>query len=556
MTYFTTVLALTLAMCTGLRFPDASSGRWVKTPIIQPFHAARATEESILVAWSIAHHSLEAVDRYELRVRWPLAVEPHDSNLISRTTPDGLYGEDKISNRSWAHVWSEFSLAYIGKGRQVNFTIPDRLVGVNGTVRVFDFQVRAITETDEWTDWSPSVLGHTLVPGVNERFNVELIGTGRNNPMHSQIIVAGTAVFNRTDLRGFALAVFDRKNFNLTKLDEYDVFESDSEADRMADDMLAQGPDKYVAVVSGYAWEWHFSVRLSKVFEFFGGYYVGQWSRVFENSIQPSEYADLQETASQETFAHPYCFFGSYGWGAGNGIESIQLNTGHYLAVGKAERAIAKIPIYYNYMLGRFIVGSEWEARSSDYFVKSQIPRAGTLHSPIKVENVVTPAFQVQPQSMYAPYIGNLHQTIEYLMEANETVVWDEFNATNYGFEIVQVLSRLPDPLVSSDPRAGTFLQTELERLWGGPSARDHPPSVEVGTTRVCPDILKNRESLNCSSYDSVSFPLLQFGIGLFPTTCHSGNAECASQAVVDEFSMIEASDEWVAGAVSARLGP
>ena len=546
----------------GVMFPsDPALSVWTASPALQPFHESRATGSSILLAWSTGKHSMEAIGHYEVRVRWPLAVEQYDYKLQARPTERDFFALDRVTNREWAKQWSEYTSVYSGLGRQWNFSTP---LSLNGTVRVFDFQVRAVSVTGLVSEWSEPVLMHTVLENRLERFSVELVGTGRNNAMRSLITVGGTAIVNKTDLRGFALAVFDRSNFSLAHVDVYDVFTNRSESARMVADIQKQGPDKFIAVVSGDAWEWNLTPQLASVLEVYGAYYVGQWARVFSNSIRPWEYADLAETASQDTFGHPYALLGQWGLGTGGGLESIQLNTGHYLTTGKAQRAIVRVQVYYNYMLGRYFIGNR-ETRSSDFFTKAQVPRPGTVHNPISQDHTVVPAYQVQPQLPYAPYIGNLHKSLEYLMEANETVVWDEYNSTNYGFEIVQVLEKLPDPLISNDPRVGSALETELERIWGGPTKRYSgvltgqtlPGTVQTGTVRICPTILSKRLTNDihsvCSDYDSPSLAgsasLIRFGQGMFPTLCHaSEDPNCTSQPSPGTFSKIFRADPWVSG--------
>ena len=523
------------------------SSYWITEPVLDPFADSRATGDSILMTWTPGSHVEDALSHYELRVRWPLVVEASDFMLHSQATPDGYFPSERVQNREWAKVWAEYALAYSGRGRQFNFSIPNQLSEVNGTIRVFDFQVRAINILGDASQWSPPVLGHTLLENTQERFLVELIGTGRNNAMFSQITVNGVSLFNKTDLRGLALAVFNRSDFSLKNLDSYDVFIDAAESRRMVADLRSlAGPGTFIAIVSGHAWEWRLSSQLATVLETYGAFYVGQWARIFETaSIRPSTYADLAETSSSDSFGHPYALFGSYGLGMGNGIESIQLNTGHYLATGKAQRAIIRLQVYYNYMLGRFFV-NRYDSKSSDFFVKSQNPPQKTLHNPISADQTVLPAYQVQPQSRYAPYIGNLYNQLEYVMEANETVVWDEFNSTNFGFEIIQVLEKISDPLVTGDPRTGDLRQTEMQRIW------PKPP--------ICAEMIGERHSLSfdslCPDYDdpelTTHVPLMRFGIGVFPTLCNPQNPDCASPVpTLETFSSITPFSSWTSATVS-----
>ena len=519
----------------ALLFPSrpTTPDDWTASPSLHPFHEVRATASSILLTWTKAVHSIDPVDKYEIRVRWPLTVEQRDYKVLSRATHDDLFPAARVANREWATAWSSWRTVYSGKGRQWKMSVGSVFPTLSPNQRVFDFQVRAVTSRGDASTWSRSVLGHLILQSNTDRFTLELMGTGRNNPGYSKISVNGVSVLSRADLKGFAMAAFDRSDFSLVHLDTYDVFSSASESSRMASDLRSQDTSRVVAIVSGFAWEWNLTPLLATALEEYGAYYVGQWSRVFGAvTLQASEHADFAETASQDTFGHPYAFVGQAGLGMGNGIESLQLNTGHYLTVGKAESAVIRISAYYSYMLGRFFFARSF-GETHRYFTQAQVPRAQTLHNPIPASKTVTASYQIQAQTSYAPYIGSLWNSVEYLMEANETVVLDEFNATNYGFEIIQV-TWLPDPLVTTDPRSSVWLQTELERVWGGPSVRysgiDHTTrlanSVTSDIVRVCPTALADRYTLNavCTDYDdpakTSSAPLMQYGLGMNPTKC------------------------------------
>ena len=527
----------------GLKFPSPpTSGQWTATPSLQPFLESRATSSSILLAWSLGRHSLYGIDRYEVRVRWPLTMEIYDFKFYPLATSAGMF-----PSLDRAKSWSSYFPVYSGLGRQFSFESA-QISGVQvNNQRIFEFSVRAVTDDDAFSSpWSAPVLMHTVFQDATlERFYVDLVGTGRNNAGYSSIFVKGESVFHRTDLKGFALAVFDRSDFSLKFFDQYDVSSTESESLRMANDLATHaGPEQYIAVVSGDSWEWKATPLLSKTLEGYGAYYLGQWAHVFSNQVQPSPYADLSETQSQDSFGHPYAFFGCAGWGPGNGYESLQLNTGQYLAREKSETAKIRIPLYYNYMLGRYFIAPFAQGiYTHEFFSKSQLPKPGSLHNPVPFRK--TAPIQISLQSKYAPYMGNLWNAIDYIREANETVILDEFNTTNSGFQIVQQMTYLPNPLVTEDPRPSNIFETELERIWGGPCARYSQVtgellsnSVSVSTTRICPSIFTDQV---CLEYDDgvTGVPLLEFAVGLWPTVCSSQDTGCISQTTLSSFSVI-----------------
>ena len=519
------------------RFPGYSNGFWISSPSIHDPTELRATETSILLAWSHAVHSIEPIDSFELQARYPTEISPYESLYLPIPTEDGFYPTSRIINREWSKSWSNWEPVYVGLGRQFRFDT-SQFSGLENQ-RVWDFRVRAKTVTGSYSSWSSIVPAHAIL--ARDRFNMEIFGSGKNSAGISEIKVDGQSLWRRRDKQGLTLAIFDRRDFSLVSLETFNTFNSSTESARMATAIRACGPDFVIAVVSSYAWEWHFTPVLASAMEDYGAYYVGQWSRIFDStSLQSSPFADLAETSSADSFGHPYAFVGMYGLGMGNGWESLQLNTGHYRTTGKSERAIIRLSFYFNYMFGKFLVGSQSTAQSHDLFVKSQRPRPGTVHAPIT--RVKTWNYAIQPVKEYAPYIGNLHNQIEFLMEANETVVISEYNATNFGFEIVQETAA--GPIVTVDPRQSNVL-TELEAVWGGPSTRYNiDGSVlanPVGTERVCADILENRFSpgTDCDEYDymgGVVPVLLQYGIGLWPGTCDRDG--CGVEVPVGDFSI------------------
>jgi hypothetical protein len=544
------IFFLLVGIASSLPFPDTSTGSWTLSPQIDAPTESRSTETTIFLTWSQGAHSLEPLSRYEVQARYPTAISPNDQYLyFPKPTQDGYY-PDRSIDRPWAVSWSDWSDVYIGMGRQYLFSV-SQFTGLSNQ-RVFDFRVRAVTSGSLTSDWSTVVPAHTILEGGKDRFLVELVATGKNNPGMSSIKIAGVTIFSRRDKVGLTMAVVDRANFQLLSVDTFDTFNDRAESRRLASSIRACGPEKLVLIVSSHGWEKSFTTNLADAMEMYGAYYVGQWARVFDAPpIQPNPYADLTGTQSSDSFGHPYAFIGMFGLGMGNGFESIQLNTGHYLTTGKAEPAIIRLSFYYNYMFGKYMVGSEEMSvtRSADWFVKSQAPRPGTVHAPIPGGPDPISLSSIQPQPKYAPYIGTLSHHIEFLMEANETVVLDQFNTTNFGFEIRQ--DNFFSQTITDDPRE-KILITELEYVWGGPSVRYNFDGSEVlsasastNTNRVCPDILPYlwMQGTGCSVYDdpvaTATVPMLQYGIGIWPTVCAASRAGCGAATPMVSFSMI-----------------
>ena len=531
--------------CVARLQPNGGTGEWLSIPSMHAPLGSRSTETTIMLSWTWAEHEFETIDLYEVQVRFPTEVaESENIYLPKAASISAAYPESIVANREWAVSWSPWYTVYSGPGRQFLFDKTQQLGGPGAADRrYFDFQVRAVTRESTLTsDWSPIVQGYTILEGSQDRVLLELVGTGRNNAGYTKVVLGDRELLNRSDLIGLTLLVIDRQDLSVVFIQTYNTFEYESESLDMARKILSYGPDYFIVIVSSGAWEWHATPVLTDALERYGGYYVGQWSRVFTgtSSLQYSPYADLAETASEDSFGHPYAFVGRYGFGAGGGYESLQLNTGHYLVTGKAERAIIRLELYYNYMFGRYMIGTPREGKkpiSADWFVRGQAPRPHTLHAPLPKSD--TPVWQIQTVPPYVPYVGSLWAQLEYIMESNQTYTVPEYNVVNYGFEILQNLDNRPDQ-ISDDPRVNVM--SELDRIWGGPSLRYSadgsgdllPASVTTGTDRICPDILENRLSpgVGCPDYDTsatAGIPLLQAGVGMWPTICDTSGTNCGS---------------------------
>jgi hypothetical protein len=526
---------------------SGGSSSWSQLPTIHPIGGSRSTETTILVTWSIADHEIETIGHYKIRVRFPIQVAESERVYLPKySNITAAFPETVVNNREWAVSWSPWYVVYAGLGRQFMFDTSHHLGGVVNR-RYFDFQVSAVTaETTIQSPWSNAVQGYTVLEGTRDRVIVELTGTGRNNVGLTKVLLAGQTLLNRADLIGLTLFVLDRRDLSVAFTQTYNTYASELEARNMAQKIRSYGPNFFILVVSSGAWEWHATPTLTDILEDYGAYYFGQWSRVFgADTVQYSPYADLAETSSQDSFGHPYAFFGWYGLGAGGGFESLQLNTGHYLVTGKAAKAIIRLELYYSYMFEKYMVSSNREILSAEFFTKGQSPQPGTVYAPLPLVGNPPPVWQVQPVSLYSPYIGNLWAQLEYLMEANETFTVPEYNVTNYGFEIVQRLVNRPAQ-VSNDPR--TNVLTELERIWGGPSLRYSNvssgtllgASASAGTVRVCPNVLANRwnPGTGCAVYDATGAnPLLQFGVGVWPSVCYQ--SICGDSIVTSFYPLI-----------------
>jgi hypothetical protein len=500
-------------------------GVWIRSPIIDPFRASQSTEFSVRFSWSVGEHSTSEIQAYEVEMRYPVTVIQDDSRIINSPNSENFF-----SPRSeYVSSWSPWTVVYSSTGRQFVFDA----TGLPS--RAFAFRVRAVTASGSASGWSPPVMTHVRLPPEKERVMVELIGTGRNAPDYSEIRINGEIIFSRSDRPGLTLATFHRADLSRISLRTFNTQMDPAESAELGRFLRSLDQSVYIFVISSDAWERFLSPSTASILESVGGFYVGQWARTINNDDR-----SLGGTASQDSFGHPYALIGMPGLGMGRGWESLQLNTGHYLTRRKTERAIVRVRMEFHYGLGRYLIPDRSIVFTHQLFSRAQPPAIGTLHNPNK--NRIRFDYYIQQLPQYIPHIGTVRNYFEYIVEGNQTIELKNF--TNTGFEISVVIMK-PEPVVFNDPRRGSRIQTELERIWGGPSQRTSVvaphadlPGVDSfipPEDRLCPNIIEeffDPALPPCPQYGSQDAPdLLKFGVGVYPTVCYS---ECIQREVLD----------------------
>jgi hypothetical protein len=339
------------------------------------------------------------------------------------------------------------------------------------------------------SDYSKIQTTHTILGGASDKINFYIGGMGMNSPAYAEIRINHQTVYKRRDQTGLVLAVFSRIDFSLQWLKNYDTHRNRTDSLQMSKDMRMFNETNFVFVASSIAWEWQATRTLAETMDWCGAYHFGQWVHVFaEQPHYESPKSDLQKTASQAEFGHPYVFIGIPGIGAGHGWESLQFNTGHYIptpTVG-TEKGFIRGIAYYDYVarLYRF-QNFDMKITKTDFFIKNQAPLSETIHNPTPAYKKDQSLTALMPPKPYEPYVGTLRHHVTKLIEANETVP-----PYNYAFLLYTVAG-----VIRVDPRPRHKWITEYERVWSGPSARYWPHNGSL----LHPGIdLHNR---NCTKY-------------------------------------------------------
>jgi hypothetical protein len=198
--------------------------------------------------------------------------------------------------------------------------------------------------------------------------------------------------------------------------------------------------------------------------EYCGAYHFGQWVHIFaEQPHYESPKSDLQQSATQDEFGHPYAFIGIPGIGAGMGWESLMYNTGQYVPPPSVltPRAVIRGVAYYDYV-SRMYRLSDMKVPKADFYVRNKPPPHETFHNPLPARKFQKPFTSIMISPPFKPYVGTLTNRITQLIEANQSVP-----PFNYAFVLESVAG-----VQRVDPRPKSMWQTELERIWSGPSAR------------------------------------------------------------------------------------
>jgi len=433
------------------------------------------------------------------------------------------------------HEWTNWTTNYTGVGRAYTLQVEDE------TAHAAQFRVRACGEPSSLagpgptdvgcSQWSPIQTAHTVLHAFIDKINWMVRGTGMNAPTYTHIEVNRQIIYRRRDETGLVLACFLRLDMSLQWLRTYDTHRNRSEALLMAQHLRTFNASYFVVVASTIAWEWQAPRTLVQTMEFCGAYHFGQWAHIFAEQVHyRSNTSDLQQTASQQEFGHPYAFVGIPGIGSGMGWESLMYNTGHYLArTVKTQEAVIRGIAYYDYV-ARLYRMDDVRATKALFFLKSQPPLPETFHNPTPTRKVPeTDLFSIASmQPAYIPYVGTLRHHITSVLEANGTV-----KPYNFAFVL-----KTDAKVFKVDPRPKSWWLTELEMLWGGPSMRywDHNGSkLYQGLNindRSCPDFIKythlmaSPESCGvnftdcCDRVDVPDFTITECRIGVSPTLC------------------------------------
>jgi hypothetical protein len=367
------------------------------------------------------------------------------------------------------------------------------------------------------SNWSAIQTTHTVLSARVDKINFYVRGMGKNSPDYTTIIVNRQVLYNRRDETGLVLAVFSRLDFTIHWLKTYDTHRDRQASLQMSKDIRQFNQSYFVVVASTIAWEWKATRTLAHTMEYCGAYHFGQWVHTFaEQPHYESPKSDLQKTASQDEFGHPYAFVGIPGIGTGHGWESLMYNTGHYVPTASVltPKSVIRGTAYYDYV-ARIFRFESMHINRAPFFIKNVPPKSESIHNPLPAgKSKSSELHSTMLPKPFSPYVGTLQNHITSLIEANETVP-----PFNYAFLIYTIAG-----VQRVDPRPRSKWVTEYERVWSGPSARYWPHN---GTLLHEGILLNDR---NCTAY-------LNWGYAeASPESCGDTFA-CRDVAALNDFS-------------------
>jgi len=305
---------------------------------------------------------------------------------------------------------------------------------------------------------------HTVLDAAYDKINFYVLGMGKNSPDYTTLIVNRQTLYRRRDETGLVLAIFSRLDFSMHHLETYDTHRNRSRSLAMSQDIRKFNQSFFVFVISTIAWEWYATRTLAHTMEYCGAYHFGQWVHVFaEQPHYESPKSDLQHTASQDQFGHPYAFIGIPGIGTGHGWESLMFNTGHYIPSKSVNvpKALMRGTAYYDYVARIWRI-EDLSMNQAEFFKKNKPPQSETIHNPNPARKTKPDLTSTMLPNPFNPYVGTLQNHITSLIEANETVP-----PFNYAFVLYTIAN-----VTRVDPRPKKNWVTEYERVWSGASAR------------------------------------------------------------------------------------
>ncbi|CEM11582.1 unnamed protein product [Vitrella brassicaformis CCMP3155] len=496
------------------------AGLWT-TPQLHAFDPVRAGKDWIHVSWTAAFNPWAELHSYELQVRTVFGSEQTFNCEYMKNRNELHANYEGCSNIDWGPWVTVYTgTQRLARATGFNYTNPDNALEHRWELLLpgapYWFRVRAVGKGSSGTSaWSAQLVAFTQLNATQDRFNIYLRGTGRNNPAHAIIQVDGRRLYERMDERGLVLAVFDRTDFELASIETFDTFGNRTAAYMMAQ-RLNQFDQRYVVlVVSVDAWEAQVSLTLARELALCGAYHLQSFPSVHSEKTILSPYSDADQSASSKGFGHPYAFIGIPGLGTGAGWEAIQYPTGHYRRSGLTPHAEIRATVYYDYVTRMFRIAPDVLHPSAGFFLGASPPQPSTLHNPMPTRpqndtnqtangnnvSVLAPHSLIrnQPPIPYEPYVSTVRQLMPLLLEANET----NLQSRNRGYEITTVAGvHVVDPRPLDD----TF--TELEALWGGPSRRELSDPV-INMTQHVTDVasLQPMTSANNDTFFVVGIP-------------------------------------------------
>lgn len=264
--------------------------------------------------------------------------------------------EIEIYIKNNENLWNEWSLYY--KGNQRIKEIDN--INKNSKYRI-KYKIISRYSSSEESDIKIVTLKHK-----NNKVNIYIKGTGRNNHENAQVYLNSIKIFDHGKYQGLACILLNRRDLSVSEVRFFDTFNKKIITTEIKEDFINYSYDnegnvissvtkkeinkenilsvsqdfinflkkikmsQLLIIVSCYGWEKYFTYEVAEKLSNFGALKIKELTKSFYYDKNEN---DIEETniLGKNLYFHPYSFIGIKNIGQGNGYEVVQSNKGHYL---------------------------------------------------------------------------------------------------------------------------------------------------------------------------------------------------------------------------------
>ena len=440
-------------------------------------------------------------------------------------------------------LWNNWNLHYEGNERILKIDN----INKNSKYRI-KYQIISKYSSSKESDIKIVTLKHR-----NNKINIYIKGTGRNNHDNAEIYLNSIKIFEHGKYQGLACIVLNRKDLSFVDVELFDFFNNHTVTSTIYEDFINYSYDndgnivknvirkkvtkdnvlsveqkfenflkrikmsQLLIIVSCYGWEKYFTYQAAERLSNFGALKIKELAKSFYFDRNEDD-LNGNDILGKNLYFHPYVFMGIKNIGQGNGYEVVQSNKGHYLTTEGLIPAEIIVTMKYNkYNMAYFfdreqkfqylnnLINYHYLYNSLDFSLKNLFPFLITANQTTK-NNL---HFNI--------YNENKHEVImlpESALTGDNRVYQTELDRVVYGNNIGGMRTKYNGEIYQN----GKSIK-ELEyydfymSAWEGKNCL--PPYIPNGKECISPYLVDNY------IYD---IPLIMCKIGVEPQICKNNN--------------------------------